>query len=168
MNKLLWLGGCVTASPITADVAISEVDDGRPFAGNYKDTVWIRHLWDPHKPISTKYRINPMFSISCPSVASMIHNGQSCRFIIWSDTGVISRRGDGVEWMCADILYVGLSPNRCIPHPHRFVIWAGHNAGAISGEGDGLDSIRMPQSFLHRFTWKKMHRNRIDNVYSDM
>ena len=37
MNKLLCLGGCVTAIPITADVAILEVDDGRPFAGNYKD-----------------------------------------------------------------------------------------------------------------------------------
>ena len=61
MNKLLCLGGCVTASPITADVAISEVDDGRPFAGNYKDAVWINHHWRPHEPISPKCRTNPEF-----------------------------------------------------------------------------------------------------------
>ena len=88
INELLWLGGCVTASPITADVAISEVDDGRPFPGNYKDSEWINHHWHPHEPISAKYRTNPGFGRtkpgfgSGPSRVSMTYNGQSCRFII--------------------------------------------------------------------------------------
>ena len=109
INKLLYLGGCVTASPITANVTISKVDDGRPFAGNFKDAVWLNHHWHPHEPISTKHRTNPVFWISGLSRVSITYNGQSCIFIIWSVTDVISRRGDGVEWICLNIWHLGLS-----------------------------------------------------------
>jgi len=80
--KLPCLGGGVTASPIIANLAIFEVDDGRPFTGKYKDGVWVSHLWHPHELISTKYRTNPGFWKSGPSRVCMTYNGQSCRFII--------------------------------------------------------------------------------------
>ena len=81
INRLLCLGGCVTASPITANVTILEADKGRAFAGNYNNAVWISHLRHPHEPISTKDRTNPGFWNSGPRRISITYNGQSCRFI---------------------------------------------------------------------------------------
>ena len=81
-DNLLCLGGRVTASPITADLATLKVDDGRSFLRNFDDSVWISHLWHPHEPIAAKYRTNPVFWISGPSRVSATYNGQSCRLIM--------------------------------------------------------------------------------------
>ena len=69
--KLLWFARYVTASPIMTNLAISEVDKGRPLAGN-----------------------NPVFGGSSPSRVSLTYNRQACRFFIYGDAGAISVGGN--------------------------------------------------------------------------